>query len=159
MKTIRGISLVLLLCTVVLAQTTSQSAGQSKDTPDECATANRKTGYALDIDLPNAKTKTKSYNVDYNETNKDHLPICLSKKGGEQMLWLSLKGQDFKLKFHPKEPGRCGQHPFKNNPQQGVSDGYFSGPLRGDVPDGCEYDVEAQKDGEKPTDPHIKVVP
>lgn len=158
MKTIRGISLVLLLCTVVLAQTTSQSAGQSKDTPDGCATANRETGYALDIDLPNAKTKTKSYNVDYNETNKDHLPICLSKKGGEQMLWLSVKGQDFKLKFHPKDPGRCGQHPFKKDPQQGVTDGYFSGPLR-DVPDGCEYDVEFQKDGEKPSDPHIKVVP
>ena len=159
MKTICSISLVLSLCMVVFAQTTSQSAGQSKDTPVGCAMADRQTGYALDIDLPNATTRTKAYNVDYNETNSGHRPICLSKKGGEQMLWLSAKGQYFKLKFHPQDPGRCGQHPFKKDPQQDPDDGYFSGPLRPDVPDNCVYDVEFQKDDEKPSDPHIKVVP
>ncbi len=159
MKTIRDISLVLLFCAVVLPLASGQSAEQSKATPG-CAVANRHAGYALDIDLVNATTRTKVYDVDYQETQPHHDPICLSKKDAERVFWLSGSGRQFKLRIHPRQdPDHCGQHPFQQEPPQDSVYGYLSGPLKADVPVNCVYDVEFHKEGEKPSDPHIKVVP
>jgi hypothetical protein len=176
MKTIRGIaSLVLLLCAVVLAQTSDQSAETAKQSKQEkpettnkkskkipgCAVANRRAGYALDIKLRKAAGRIAVYNVDYPEpVTQRHDPVCLSKKAGDSILWVSGSGRQFKLKIYPQQdPGKCGRHPFQAEPPVDPVYGHVSGPLKPDVPDNCMYNVEFPKEGEKTGDPHIRVTP
>ena len=155
MKTIRSSALlVLLLCAVGLAETSEQSKE-----PSGCAVAKRLAGYSLDIEFPNASMRIKVYDVDYAETQK-HDPICLSKKAGDRLFWVSGSGKKFKLKIYPQQdPGTCGRHPFQEEPPSDSVYGHLSGPLKPDVPDNCTYNVEFPKEGEKPSDPHIRVIP
>lgn len=160
------LSLALVCCAVVLVHATTATSQSSSDTstqrsepPLHCAPANLQTGYSQDVKFAKSDRKVKVYDTDYDETHK-HDPICLSKQDGDAILWVSGSGKNFKLKVYPQDDAsNCGRHPFKVDPTQDSVGGYFSGPLRPDVPAGCLYNVEFQREGEKPADPHIQVTP
>jgi hypothetical protein len=165
MRTTRhGLSLALVCCAVALVHTTPAASQSSSDTSTQksktllpCAPANLKTGYSQDVKFPNSDRKVKVYDTDYDETHK-HDPICLSKENGDAIFWFSVSGKNFKLKVYPQDDAsNCGRHPFKFDPTQDSVDGYYSGPLRPDVPEGCLYNVEFQREGGKPADPHIQI--
>jgi hypothetical protein len=168
MRTTRRIlSLAFLFSVVGLAQTNGQStteqskqeepANQKSDETPRCAVANRLSGYALDIKLPKAARKVIVNDADYSETHK-HDPICLSKSAEDSIFWLSGSGKKFKLKIYPQQDAeKCGRHPFERELPSDAIDGYFSGPLRPDVPENCMYNVEFLKEGEKTADPHIRI--
>ena len=159
-------SLALVCCAVVLVHTTTATSQSSSGTPTQrsetlphCAPANLQTGYSQDVKFAKSDRKVKVYDTDYDETHK-HDPICLSKREGDAIFWVSGSGKNFKLKIYPQDDAnKCGRHPFKFDPTQDSVDGYFSGPLRSDVPEGCLYNVEFQREGEKAADPHIQVTP
>lgn len=165
----RATRLVLLLalvgCAVVFvprtaaAQLTSNAPAQDSKNLLPCAPANLKSGYSQDVKFFQSDRQVKVYDADYDETHK-HDPICLSKKNNDAIFWVSGSGKKFKLKVTPQaSSANCGRHPFKLEPEDESVDGYYSGPLRLDVPVGCVYDVEFQRDGEKPADPHIQITP
>jgi hypothetical protein len=160
MRTTRNVlSLALVCCAVVLIHTTASASQSSSDTSLPCAPANLQKGYSQDVKFPKSDRKVKVYDTDYDETHK-HDPICLSKQNGDAIFWVSGSGKNFKLKVYPQDDAsNCGRHPFKFDPTQDSVTGYYSGPLRPDVPAGCLYNVEFQREGEKPADPHIKVTP
>jgi hypothetical protein len=142
----------------VLVHTTAAASQSSSDT---CAPANLQTGYSQDVKFAKSDRKVKVYDTDYDETHK-HDPICLSKQNGDAIFWVSGSGKNFKFKVYPQDKdsaSNCGRHPFKFDPTQDSVDGYYSGPLRPDVPAGCLYNVEFQREGQKPADPHIRVTP
>jgi hypothetical protein len=142
----------------VLVHTTAAASQSSSDT-QPCAPANLQTGYSQDVKFAKSDRKVKVYDTDYDETHK-HDPICLSKQNGDAIFWVSGSGKNFKLKVYPQDgTSNCGRHPFKFDPTQDSVNGYYSGPLRADVPAGCLYNVEFQREGEKPADPHIKITP
>ena len=152
------LSLALVCCAVVLVHTTAAASQSSSDTSTlPCAPANLQSGYSQDVKFPKSDRKVKVYDTDYDETHK-HDPICLSKQNGDAIVWVSGSAKNFKLKVYPQDDAsNCGRHPFKVDPTQDSVDGYYSGPLRPDVPAGCIYNVEFQREGEKPADPHIQV--
>ncbi len=170
MRNIRhGLSLALVCCAVVFGHTTaavsqssSDNATQGSKTLLPCAPANLKKGYSQNIKFPKSDSsksgrKVPVYDTDYDEPQK-HDPICLSKQNDDAILWLSSSGKKFKLKIRPHDDaGHCGQHPFKFEPTEDSVDGYYSGPLRSDVPVGCVYDVEFHREDGKSADPHIQV--
>jgi hypothetical protein len=168
MRTTRRIlSLAFLFSVVGLAQTNGQStteqskqeepANQKSNETPRCAVANRLSGYALDIKLPKAARKVIVNDADYSETHK-HDPICLSKSAEDSIFWLSGSGKKFKLKIYPQQDAeKCGRHPFERELPSDPIDGYFSGPLRPDVPENCLYNVEFSQEGEKTADPHIRI--
>jgi hypothetical protein len=165
-------SLLVLSCIPLLSQeqdkdataanpsqsTKEQSAKRDKDDESGCEKPSRASGYALDLRLPKATRQVKTYNTDYPDTHK-HKPICLSKKAGDTILWLSGKGNHFRLEISPEDPQKCGRHPFKKDPPSDAITGYYSDELRPDVPVRCVYDVKFNKEGEKAADPHIQIGP
>jgi hypothetical protein len=156
------ISLAVVCCVVVHInsaawQSSSETSTQKSKTLLPCAPANLKSGYTQDVKFFKSDRKVKVYDTDYDETHQ-HDPICLSKQNDEAIFWVSGSGKNFKLKVYAQSDAvNCGRHPFKFDPTQDSVDGYYSGPLRTDVPEGCLYNVEFQRDGEKPADPHIQI--
>jgi hypothetical protein len=169
MKTLVCIAaLMCLSCTVLLAQSSDSSAAKP-DTTDHgskkglpCAKANPASGYAAPVRLPGSKRQINVYDVaSAVPPGEKHDPVCLSKKGDDSILWVSGLSKTFKVTIHAAkdQDSQCGQHPFKKEPPNEIGDGYFSGSLRGDVPDFCVYDVEFQTDGGQVSDPHIQTTP
>lgn len=152
------VSCVVLVNTSSAAwQASSQTSTQPSNTPQRCAPANLKSGYTQDVTFFKTKRQVKVYDTDYDETHQ-HDPICLSKQNNDAIFWVSGSGKKFKLKVYAQgDPSNCGQHPFKLDPTQDSVDGYYSGPLRDDVVEGCLYNVEFQREGQQPADPHIQI--
>lgn len=164
MRITQYVVLLALVCCVVFGhinaaagQSSSDTSTQSSKTPLPCAPANLKSGYTQDVTFFQTKRQVKVYDTDYDETHQ-HDPICLSKQNNDAIFWVSGSGQNFKLKVYPQsDPVTCGRHPFKFDPTQDSVDGYYSGPLRSDVPLYCVYNVDIQRQGGQPADPHIQI--
>jgi len=159
MRTKRGVALgALWLCIASVGIVQPANADSSKGA-DDCAQPTRPTGYISDIKFPGGGRQIRVYDVDYVEAH-DHPPVCLSIKANDMIFWTRRSGGKFKLKFSPQnDAAKCGQHPFKEGPPTDGIYGHLSGPLRRDAEAGCVYDVVLEKEGESPSDPHIRVTP
>ncbi len=158
MKSKCGMVSVALLCLALAELAWSASPGPSRDA-DDCAQANRPTGYITDVKFPGGGRQIKVYDVDYVE-QAAHPAVCLSKKANDMIFWTGRSGGKFHLKLSPEnDAAKCKQHPFEQDPPTDAVYGHLSGPLRQDAEVGCVYDVVFEKEGAKPSDPHIRVAP
>jgi Ni/Co efflux regulator RcnB len=174
MKTVICVTLLALLgCAVMMSQT--QNAAQTDDSKQEksqthkkhgkrtndCQKPNKASAYFSDLRIPRTDRKVKTYDAAHPETYPNHPAVCLDKKAGDTIFWLSSNRKRFKLKISPakdqNDPGRCGNHPFVTDPPDDLVYGHYSGPLRDDAPVGCIYDVDFKFEDGKKADPHIQV--
>lgn len=159
-NTKRVASVGLFLAAISAAPAWPANPGPSPDA-NECAQANRPTGYVTAIKFPGNGRQIKVYDVDSTE-KPGHPPVCLSKEAKDTIFWARSSGGKFKLKISPQQgaEAKCKQHPFEQDPvsSDGVY-GLFSGPLRADAEVGCTYEIVFEKDGASPSDPHIRVTP
>src|SRR5512138_1532494 len=109
MKTVIWVTLLMVLgCAVVMSQTqNAASADDSKQEKSEghkkhgkrtndCEKPNKASAYFSDLRIPRTKRMVKTYNADYPETDPHHRAICLDKKAGDTMFWLSGEGKRFR---------------------------------------------------------------
>jgi len=156
------VTLVLLFCVVLFAQTNKKSSSPSKHPTsaktDDCAPDDRKSDYYdFVIRVPHTSRKIHVYNVDGPAPPEPHQPICLSASAKDVMVWRS--DHKFKVKISYVSGGdACNAHPFSDEPSSDSSHGWYSGPAKTETV-GCVYDVKFQRPGEKESDPHIRITP
>ena len=153
------LAIALFLCVASVELVWSASPKPSSGV-DDCAQANRPSGYITDIKFPGGGRRIRVYDVDSPEAHgHEHPPVCLSKKANDTIFWTRGSGGKFKLKLSPQQDAQnCRQHPFEQDPPTDHVYGHLSGPLRPDAVVGCVYDVVFEKQGAMPSDPHIRVV-
>src|SRR6185369_11679931 len=69
---------------------------------NECAQANRPTGYVTAIKFAGNGRQIKVYDVDSTE-KPGHPPVCLSKQAKDTIFWARSSGGKFKLKISPQQ--------------------------------------------------------